>query len=80
MVRRFTFLAAALAGWWGVVGAGAAPAKQGEPEKVTVSQLVETVAGARGLGDEELKDKLSRLVLVERLSPVLLAKLSTQAM
>ena len=78
MVRRFTFLAAALAGWWGVVGAGAAPAKQGEPEKVTVSQLVETVAGARGLGDEELKDKLSRLVLVERLSPVLLAKLSTQ--
>ncbi len=78
MVLRIVVLGVAVAGYWAVLGAGAAPAKQGELEKVTVSQLQETLTNARGLSDEELRVKLSKLVLVERLRPALLAKFSTQ--
>lgn len=75
---RIAVLAVALAGWWGLAGVGASSAKQSGPEKVTVSQLVETVASARGLSDEELREKLSQMVLVERLSPAHFARLSAQ--
>lgn len=78
MMRRIAFLAVILASCWSVAGAGAPPTMQSGPEKVTVSQLEATVANARGLSDEELKEKLSRLALVERLSPIRFARLNAQ--
>jgi hypothetical protein len=75
-MRRIGFVAAVVIGWWAVAFAGAGPAAQNGLEKVTVSQLEETVTSARGLSDEALRDRLSRLVLIERLSPARLAKLS----
>lgn len=75
---KIAVLVVAVAGCWAILSAGAAPAKQGDPEKVTVSQLAETLASARGLSDEELRARLSKLVLVERLNPALLARFSTQ--
>ena len=77
-MRRVGFLAVAIVGWWGVAAAGAAPATQNGPEKVTVSQLEETVTSARGLSEDALRERLSRLVLIERLSAARLAKLSTE--
>jgi hypothetical protein len=76
MMRIIGFLVVALACCWEV--AGAAPATPDVVQKVTVSQLEQTVASARGLTDEDLQTRLSKLVLVERLSPTLLAKFSTQ--
>ncbi len=75
MICRIVVVAIALAGWWLVDGAAAAPATQSGPEKVTVSQLEQILASNRGLSDEGLRERLSRLVLVERLSPARLARL-----
>jgi hypothetical protein len=75
---KIAVLAGVVASCWAVLGAGAAPAKQVDLEKITVSQLHETLANARGLSDEELCAKLSKLVLVERLSPALRARFSAQ--
>jgi hypothetical protein len=75
MMRRILILAVVLACSSGAAHAGATPAKENGPKKVTISQLEETVTSARGLSDEVLRERLSGMVLVERLSPARLAQL-----